>query len=351
MRRSERRASRSAAVRRAWTFAAVLLLLGGVACSTTDRRLGLQVYSPPRYGIDRFVAAKGYRLHYVEAGHGPPVVLIPGAFTTYRAWDGMLPALSVRYRVLAFDYVGVGDSDQPSDGFGYTVEEQADVMGEAIVTLGVVGTRVIGASYGSAVALNLAARYPELVSQVVCIEGGALIAPEVLNYSTLGRLVDWPVLGDIIWGFMKSGLFDTITARSVMGNAWADLTPEARRDVTGVFSANIMTVSRASWMGIYRAITTRIDFLEALQRTRTPVLYLYGEASKYRAVAEANARQFSERHPTIDVVAFRNGIHDLHLQYPEEISRLVLGFFGAAPSAQLAGGGAAKADSAAVVGP
>jgi pimeloyl-ACP methyl ester carboxylesterase len=180
--------------------------------------------------------------------------------------------------------------------------------------------------------LNLAARYPELVSRVVCIEGGALIAPEVLNYSGRGRLIDWPVLGDIIWGFMKSGLFDTITARSVMGNAWADLTPEGRRDVTKVFSANIMTVSRASWMGIYRAITTRIDFVEALQRTQVPILYLYGEESRYRAVAEANARRFLESHPNIGVVAFRNGIHDLHLQYPEDVSRLVLGFFDAVPS-------------------
>ena len=351
MRRSERGACRPAAGRRAWTFALVLLLLGGVACSTTGTRGGPQLYSEARHGIDRFVQAQGYLLHYVEAGQGPPVVLIPGAFTTYRAWDGMLPTLAAHHRVLSVDYVGVGDSDQPETGFGYTVEEQADVMAEAIIALGVAGTRVVGASYGGAVALNLAARYPELVSQVVCIEGGALITPEVLNYSRLGRLIEWPVLGDIIWGFMKSGLFDTITARSVMGKAWADLPPEARRDVTGVFSANIMTVSRASWMGIYRAITTRIDFLEALQRTRTPVLYLYGEASKYRAVAEANARQFSERHPTIEVVAFRNGIHDLHLQYPEEVSRLILEFFGAAPSTHLAAGGAAKADRAGVVRP
>jgi pimeloyl-ACP methyl ester carboxylesterase len=351
MRRSERGACRPAAVRRAWTFALVLLLLGGVACSTTGKRVGPRVYSQPRYGVDRFVEAKGYRLHYVEAGQGPPVVLIPGAFTTYRAWDGMLPALSVHHRVLAFDYVGVGDSDQPSDGFGYTVEEQADVMGEAIVALGVVGTRVIGASYGGAVALNLAARYPELVSQIVCIEGGALITPEVLNYSRLGRLIEWPVLGDIIWGFMKSGLFDAAAARSVMGTAWADLTPDARRDVTGVFSANVKTVSRASWMGIYRAITTRIDFVEALQRTRVPVLYLYGEESKYRAVAEMNARRFSERHPNIEVVAFRHGIHDLHLQYPGDVSRLALAFFGAGPGAHLAAGGAAGGNRPGVMRP
>lgn len=37
------------------------------------------------------------------------------------------------------------------------MEEQADVRAEAIVALGVAGTRVVGASYGGAVALNLAA--------------------------------------------------------------------------------------------------------------------------------------------------------------------------------------------------
>ena len=351
MRRRRRLTCRPAAGRRGWMFALVLLVLGGVACSATAKRVGSQVYSQPRYGVDRFVQAKGYRVHYVEAGQGPPVVLIPGAFSTYRVWDGMLPALSAHHRVFSIDYVGVGDSDQPSDGFGYTVEEQADVIAEAIVALGVAGTRVVGASYGSAVALNLVARFPELVSQVVCIEGGALIAPEVLNYSALGRLIDWPVLGDIIWGYMKSGLFDAIAARSVMGNAWVDLTPEARGDVIELFSANIMTMSRASWMGIYRAITTRIDFVEALERTRVPVLYLYGKESKYRAVAEANARRFSESHPNIGVVAFRNGIHDLHLQYPDEVSRLVLEFFGAAPSRHLAATDEAERDRSGVVRP
>ena len=84
-----------------------------------------------------------------------------------------------------------------------------------------------------------------------------------------------------------------------------------------------MTMSRASWMGIYRAITARIDFVEALERTRVPVLYLYGKESKYRAVGETNARRFSESHPNIGVVAFRNGIHDLHLQYPDEVDVVV----------------------------
>jgi pimeloyl-ACP methyl ester carboxylesterase len=327
-------------------LALALCVLGAAACSTVSRDAGPRVYSAPEYGRDRFVLVRGYTLHYVEAGEGVPLLLIPGAFTTYRTWNRVLPELMRHNRVLAVDYLGVGDSDKPAQGFGYTVEEQADVMAEFIAALGLTGVNVMGASYGGAVALNLAARYPDLVRRVVCIEGGALITPETLRYSGWGALVQWPILGDIIWGFMQSGLFDETTAQSIMGSAWDELTPAERREIVGVFSANIHTVSRASWIGIYRAITSRIDFLEALDRTRLPMLYLYGESSKYRAVSEMNARHFERYNPSIEVIAFRGGIHDLQLQYPGEVSRIVQRFLSPPPtdgivarSAAVPGGG------------
>jgi pimeloyl-ACP methyl ester carboxylesterase len=228
--------------------------------------------------------------------------------------------------VLAADYVGIGDSDKPERGFDYTVEAQADVMAEMLLTFRLSDVTVVGASYGGAVALNLAARYPDLVGRVVCIEGGALITPEALNYSRLGGLVEWPLLGDIIWGFMQSGLFDAATARSVMGPAWEGLTREGRQEIVGIVSANIKTSTRSSWMGIYRAITGRIDFMDALEGSRARVLYLYGSDSKYRAVADMNVARFERRGANIEVVSFPGGIHDLHLQYPDAVSGLVLEF-------------------------
>lgn len=314
-----------------WAVTLVLLVLVAAGCSTLGKGVDRAVYAKPEYGTDRFVLVGGYHIHYVEAGEGQPVLLIPGAFTTYRTWNRILPALSAHNRVLAVDYLGVGDSDKPERGFRYTVEEQADMMAEMVVGLGLSPVNVVGASYGGAVALNLAVRYPQLVGKVVCIEGGALITPEVLKYSSLGDLIDWPILGSIIWGFMKSGLFDGITARSVMGAAWETLSPEERKEITGMFSANLMTASRASWMSIYRAITSRIDFIRPVEQTRVPVLYLYGEESKYRAVAEMNARRFEQHNPNIEVIAFRGGIHDLHLQYPREVARMILRFMGTEP--------------------
>ncbi len=308
----------------------VLVLAAG--CNYVVKNDQHLVYSMPTFGADNFVLVHGYNIHYVEAGEGSPILLIPGAFTTYRVWNRMLPDLSRRHRVLAIDYIGVGDSDKPETGFGYSVEEQADVIAKMIVALRLSRVNMIGASYGGAIALNLATRYPDLVNKVMCIEGGALVVPEVLNYSTVGSLLHWPILGDISWGFMKSGLFDLATARSVMADAWHRLGPEGREEITTTLAANMRTAARSSWLSIYRAITRRTDFTDLVRNTRTPVLYLYGEESKYRAMAEMNAAVLSNHVPNIEIVRLRSGIHDLHLQYPGEVARIATEFFDAKPA-------------------
>jgi pimeloyl-ACP methyl ester carboxylesterase len=310
---------------------ALALALGIAACAPLVASSRETVYSLPKYGVDRFIRVRGYTIHYVEAGAGVPVLLIPGAFTTYRAWNRVLPGLAVACKVLAVDYVGVGDSDKPESGFRYTVEEQADVLAEMIRSLDLSKVYVVGASYGGTVALNLAARYSGLVDKAVSIEGGAIITPEVLNYSGLGSLLSWPVLGDIIWGFMQSGLFDETTAQSIMGAAWDGLTSEERQEIIEVVRANIRTATKSSWLGIYHAITGRIDLTSALERTPVRALYLYGESSKYRMVSEVNVRWFAQHMPQVEIVPFRGGIHDLHLQFPHAVAAAILGFLGSEP--------------------
>ncbi|HWU37173.1 MAG TPA: alpha/beta hydrolase [Candidatus Acidoferrum sp.] len=314
-----------------WRKASVSLLLVGILGCGAAIISQPKVFSQAKIGEDRFVQIGDHTIHFVEVGEGPAIVLIPGAFTTYRTWDRMLPDLASSHRVLAVDYVGVGDSDKPEQGFRYTIEEQADVMAEMIGTLRLSSVNVVGASYGASIALNLAARYPELLTKVVCIEGGALITPEVLNFNKLGAVIEWPIVGDITWGFMKSGLFDEITAKSMMGDAWGKLTPEAHDEITRVVSANLKTTSRSSWNNIYHAITTRIDFIQALVDTRVPILYFYGEDSKYRAVVDMNIKNFKAITLPVEVVGVKGGTHELHLQYPHEVARIILRFLGREP--------------------
>lgn len=342
--RPRTRAGRPAPRRRAALRAALACLVAalvaasGTGCGHLVRNSRHEIYERARYGVDRFATPAGLNIHYVEVGAGPPVLLIPGAFTTYRTWDRVVPLLAGRYRVVAIDYVGVGDSDKPSEGFGYSAEEQADVVAEMIRGLGVGRVNVMSASYGSLIALNLAARYPELVEGVVCIEGGVLVDPDVLKYSRLGAVLGWPVIGDIVLAFMRTGLFDRITARSVMGPAWDRLGPAERDEVTRVFSANIGTASRASWYGIYRSITTPVDYTGAAAGLRAPVLYLYGGESRYVGNARLNVDFFRSRLPGVKVLLMEGGVHDLQLQYPGEIARLASDFWQAGPESTAVAG-------------
>jgi pimeloyl-ACP methyl ester carboxylesterase len=55
----------------------------------------------------------GVALHYVTAGHGPPLVLLHGFLGTWWAWRRVIPWLAQDYRVIAVDMRGYGDSDKP----------------------------------------------------------------------------------------------------------------------------------------------------------------------------------------------------------------------------------------------
>ena len=70
------------------------------------------------------------RIHYVSAGQGPAVVLLHGWPQTWYMWRSIIPALATRYRVIAPDLRGLGDSSRPPDGYDKKTLAQ-DVMHQA----------------------------------------------------------------------------------------------------------------------------------------------------------------------------------------------------------------------------
>src|SRR5699024_8014632 len=61
------------------------------------------------------------RLHYVECGHGRPLLLLPGWPQSWYAWRHVMPRLAAAgRRVIAVDPRGLGDSDKPDDGYSLT---------------------------------------------------------------------------------------------------------------------------------------------------------------------------------------------------------------------------------------
>lgn len=119
----------------------------------------------------RFMDLPQVRLHYVERGQGPGLLLVHGlggqlCHFTY----GLVDPLSRDFRVVAVDRPGAGYSER-APGALASLAEQADVLAALIGRLGLHRPLVVGHSMGGAVALALAQRHPEQVS------GLALLAP------------------------------------------------------------------------------------------------------------------------------------------------------------------------------
>src|SRR5580658_1004417 len=86
----------------------------------------------------RFVHTRGVKLHYLERGAGPPVVLLHGNGVSALDWavSGVLDGLAVDHRVIAFDRPGFGYSERPRDKT-WTPLEQAELLHAALMQLGV----------------------------------------------------------------------------------------------------------------------------------------------------------------------------------------------------------------------
>src|ERR1700749_3599973 len=96
-------------------------------------------------------------LHAVEAGAGPPVVLLHGLFGAARNFGAVQRALAPRFRVIALDMRNHGDSPHAPDT-RYTT--QAEDVRETLATLGIGAAAVVGHSMGGKTAMALALGSP-----------------------------------------------------------------------------------------------------------------------------------------------------------------------------------------------
>lgn len=149
--------------------AAVLAALSGAAIFNHLRARRAERQTPP---AGRFVTIGGVRLHYVERGNGPPLVLLHGNGATLEDMtsSGLVDRLAERYRVIAFDRPGFGYSDRPRTRV-WTPEAQADLLAAALARLGIGPAVVIGHSWGTLVTLALALDHPMAVRSAVLLSG------------------------------------------------------------------------------------------------------------------------------------------------------------------------------------
>ena len=114
------------------------------------------------------VLVNGFRMHYVIAGSGFPLVLLHGWPQSWYEWRKVIPALAARFTVIAPDLRGLGDSDRPMTG--YDKRTLASDVYALTQTLGFSKIGLTGHDWGGAVAFYLSYDHPELVERLLILD-------------------------------------------------------------------------------------------------------------------------------------------------------------------------------------
>ena len=146
--------------------------------------------------IGQSIVANGIRTNYIEAGDAslPALVLIHGSgpgVTAFANWNGVIPALSEHFHVLAPDMVGFGYTEVPEGMTDFTLDFWVDHIIGFLDALGIEQASFIGNSYGGALSLAVAARHPARVRRF------ALMGAAGLQFEMSQGLLD-------VWGYEPS---------------------------------------------------------------------------------------------------------------------------------------------------
>ncbi|MBI4494968.1 MAG: alpha/beta hydrolase [Chloroflexi bacterium] len=271
------------------------------------------------------------RLAYSEwPGQGRPLVLLHGLASNRHIWDLVAPHLAPRFRVLAPDQRGHGESDKPDQG--YDVATPAADLECFLQAAGVEQPVLVGHSWGAGVALVYAATRPEAVAALVLVDGGfADLQATDRSWEQVERELAPPQLAG-----MARPEFLARVRSGPLGGLWS---PTVEAIVLANFQVDPQDrisprLTRERHMQLVRALW-ELRPSELWPRLRCPTLLLPArrqpENEREAAFLERKAAGVAAAERLIPRAAVHwmdDTIHDIPLQRPEELARAIASLAG-----------------------
>lgn len=120
--------------------------------------------------IPQKVKVRGVELTYIESGIGEPLILLHGGQADYRSWLPHLPALSPRFRAIAYSRRYNYPNDNPIAPGDHSAYVEAEDLAAFIKNLGLKRVHLVGTSIGAYAALIVAVKHPKMVASLVLAE-------------------------------------------------------------------------------------------------------------------------------------------------------------------------------------
>ncbi|ODR82048.1 epoxide hydrolase [Haladaptatus sp. W1] len=279
----------------------------------------------------------GVRLHYVEAGDGPLVLLLHGFPEFWYSWREQIPALAADgYRVVAPDMRGYNDSEKPHGVDAYRTDELvADVTG-LIDHFGEETAHVVGHDWGGAVAWQVGIDRPERVDKLAVMNAPhpgrfreVLRTPSQLRRSWYIFFFQLPWLPEL---FLSARGYESIenifTDTPTNPNAFTD--DDVRRYVEAAAKPGALTGSINYYRALFRqSVPTQLRSLVGGSNdsfdVRVPTMLIWG--TEDFALGNELTEGLDRWIPDLRIERLPGASHWVQNDRPERVSDLLVEFF------------------------
>lgn len=218
------------------------------------------------------VNIRGVRIAYEEAGEGLPIIFIHGFPLSRRMWSPQISTLSKKYRVIALDLRGFGESDKPPGP--YSIEDFADDVASLMLELDAAPGVVAGHSMGGYISFQLIRKHSKQVQSLILTNTRAEADSEEKKKSRLALMEKIRREG-------KDRFLDESAARllSPQNAKKADLVRQVRGFMEGCTEETLIAT--------LKALAERPDNTELLKKIKVPTLIVAGDEDQIVPVESA----------------------------------------------------------------
>src|SRR5579871_4077828 len=269
----------------------------------------------------RVTKIEGKTIHYLTAGQGPALILLHGYTQTSRMWRPLIEKLKDKFKVIAPDLPGIGDSDIPKDGAD--MKTAAMRIHALAKSLGVSNACVVGHDIGLMVAYAYAAQFSAETEKLVVMDA---FLPGVQGWELAYN-------NDNMWHFRFHGSTPEALVKgrekAYFAYFWNELAADKKRSLsTADRNAYVAAYSRpgrmrAGWAYFAAWPDTAKDFAQMAEtKLPMPVLSISGE----KASAAILTPQMKRVATNVKVIELKGCGHWLMEERPKETMDALVGF-------------------------
>jgi pimeloyl-ACP methyl ester carboxylesterase len=271
-----------------------------------------------KFAKGKFVTVDGKKVHYVEAGNGPPIILIHGFLYHTVMWKKNIDALAEKFKVYAIDLWGWGYSERSKEN-DYSFERYGKQIVGFMDALNIKKATLVGQSMGGGISVYVAAHHPERVERLI------LVDPAVIPYpmTTIGKIYQLPFVGE----FMNAIPGDALMKNNIRTIWFYDKNKATEEYCQEVLQPLSIKGSSYGTMFILRNVLKE-PYVEKeanlLAKMSIPTLIIHGREDK--AIPLDRSKRLNDLWKGSKLVIFDKAGHSPHEEYPEKFNKLAIEF-------------------------